>query len=592
MRPKYAALAAIASFLLAGTPRASAEDPTPQRPAAIGISDAQVEKLGVLVSRLLEAESVDDLRPVFSNASETSVYIDIRDSGRAVYADWGRGKTPLEALEQAISGFHSLRSAARSEVDAAVLNVAYDFRPVQREQVLRLPALERGSIGLQVDDGQQTWRLAPSEFIAQNLTFEEALESFPIRAGERRGQSSVRLQTFAADQFHVALSARGKTATKIYRGAPLISLDQIKQAEVRALSDSLAGWLFANLRADGRMTYLYQPSAAEESSANNSIRQWMATVAMTRWALERGDARGLAAARSNIKYNLETQYRKEPDGRGLIFDRETVKLGAVALAALAIIEHPSRAEFREQELSLLKTVDSLWLPTGEFRTFERPATRNDNQNFYPGEALLLWAALYEESARANRPDRQLLDRFMRSFDHYQNWHRGHRNPAFVPWHTQAYYRVWRRTGESKLAVAIFEMNDWLVDTMQQWAEIREHPDAMGRFYSPHHDFGPPHASSTGVYLEGLIDAWCVAERTGDDERRERYRLAIMRGLRSTMQLAYKDDLDMFYIEDRKRALGGVRTNVYDNAIRVDNVQHNLMAIIRILDEFAAKDFRP
>jgi hypothetical protein len=54
---------------------------------------------------------------------------------------------------------------------------------------------------------------------------------------------------------------------------------------------------------------------------------------------------------------------------------------------------------------------------------------------------------------------------------------------------------------------ILEMNDWLVD-LQQWEGVA--PDLAGRFYDPPNDYGAPHASSDGVYLEGLIAAYRVA----------------------------------------------------------------------------------
>lgn len=40
------------------------------------------------------------------------------------------------------------------------------------------------------------------------------------------------------------------------------------------------------------------------------------------------------------------------------------------------------------------------------------------------------------------------------------------------------------------------------------------------------------------------------------------------------------------------AYGGVRTKVYDNAIRVDIVQQSLMAVLDILEAFRLEDYRP
>ena len=60
----------------------------------------------------------------------------------------------------------------------------------------------------------------------------------------------------------------------------------------------------------------------------------------------------------------------------------------------------------------------------------------DNQNFYPGETLLLWSTLYQESR-----DEALWKRIDAAFKYYRTWHLENRNPAFIPWHTQAYVKL-------------------------------------------------------------------------------------------------------------------------------------------------------
>ncbi len=179
---------------------------------------------------------------------------------------------------------------------------------------------------------------------------------------------------------------------------------------------------------------------------------------------------------------------------------------------------------------------------------------------------------------------------MKTFYYYRDWHRKQRNPAFIPWHTQACFMVWENTKNEVLRDFIFEMNDWLIKEMQQW-DIPGYRDTWGRFYNPSKPYGPPHASSNGVYLEGLIDAFLLAKTVGDTERKELYRTSILRGLRSVMQLQFTDEVDMFYISKRNKVRGGLRTTIYDNVIRVDNIQHNLMAILKILEVFEDGDYK-
>lgn len=39
---------------------------------------------------------------------------------------------------------------------------------------------------------------------------------------------------------------------------------------------------------------------------------------------------------------------------------------------------------------------------------------------------------------------------------------------------------------------------------------------------------------------------------------------------------------MYYVDARPRVRGGIRTEVYDSVIKVDNVQHNLLTALDIV----------
>ena len=136
------------------------------------------------------------------------------------------------------------------------------------------------------------------------------------------------------------------------------------------------------------------------------------------------------------------------------------------------------------------------------------------------------------------------------------------------------------TGHQEFADFAFEINDWLLP-MQQWDGLP--PDMKGRFYDPlRPEFGPPHAASTGAYLEGLALATDLARKTGNQTRISAYELAVSRGLRSLRQLQFRNSSDAFYISRKRRVIGALRTEVYDNAIRADSAAHALLAATSIL----------
>jgi hypothetical protein len=435
--------------------------------------------------------------------------------------------------------------------------------------------------------GDQLERLAPSAMIATNRSFERALQLFCERHGLDRARFFDRggtLDAFDARQVLIDLEGEPRVCT-LFRGAPLVRPDEIDHPTVARMMPELGGWLAHNLAPDGRLTYAWWPSAGQAPEGDNTIRQFMATLALIRLAKRTGRRADAERADRNLAANLRRFYLKIGD-LGMIAYGGSAKLGAAALAALAILEAPSRARYQDELLALHAGVLALREPGGRFRTFHQPAQRDDNQNFYPGEALL-----YLASRLRSEPDPTLLARCLESAAFYGRWHLANRNPAFVPWHTRADAILYELSGEPWLCTFVFEMNDWLLP-LQQWAEAPA-PDFAGRFYDPAQPgFGPPHASSTGVYLEGLAEALRLADQAGDQARATAYRRAIWRGLRSLRQLQFKDHRDAFYIGQRERVLGGLRTEAYDNRIRVDNVQHALMALLALTELAAFKDHPP
>lgn len=506
------------------------------------------------------------------------VYVAFRRAGVVTGSGWADGGDVASSLAAAVREARDQEEG--EEGDVAEVCVSHSYRDVDRSDGA-LDPIHAGVLGVEVSANGRLARYSPTLMVANNWDADDALERYAraqagIDVGDL-GSTVGRVAVFGCEQFLVELSDAPPVARRMFRGNVVVHPDEVTEASVQALADDMGGWLVRSLHPDGRMTYKYWPSARRESDANNMIRQWMASVALVRWSRFNDDAHVVDLARRNIRYNLDRFY-EERDGLGLILYDEKVKLGAVALAALAIVEHPDRDDFAHEEAALRRTVNHLWNDDGSFDTFLVPEGRNDNQNFYPGEALVLWAHLL-----AIESDAELAERFASSFRYYRDWHldEDNRNPAFVPWHTQAYFQRWQQTEDPELREFIFEMNDWLL-SMQQWDDV-PYPDVRGRFYDPQRPgFGVPHASSTGVYLEGLADAHRLALETGDQQRAERYARAIRRGLRSVMQLQFADDVDLYYVAEPDRVRGGVRTTVYDNEIRVDNVQHNLVAVMKLL----------
>ncbi len=77
---------------------------------------------------------------------------------------------------------------------------------------------------------------------------------------------------------------------------------------------------------------------------------------------------------------------------------------------------------------------------------------------------------------------------------------------------------------------------------------------------------------TRLHLPELGDSTCEAA----------YEQALQRSLRSLRQLQFRDQYDTYYISKKNRVLGALRTEAYDNTIRVDSAAHALLAAVKIL----------
>lgn len=521
-------------------------------------------------------------------------YVALRQDGRLKHTYWRYDLELNQTLVNIVEGAIALVSDTSNieGIDVLELCFTHNYRCVELSRFNTTFAnIHRGIRGIELQYQGRFVRYSPTHIIASNLSFQKILQQFLTRESISQAtfiHNGGVVQAFDARQVLISLTPE-VTVLTLHRGNRVVPLKKLSGALLQDMTRQMGQWLLRQVQSDGRMVYKYCPSRGRESDANNLIRQFMATLALIRYAQSTQQDTHWTLASQNLHYNL-TQFYAANESLGWVEYDNKAKLGAIALAALAILEysdyvianHPVEwaiaPAYNDIFEKLCATIDTLWQPDGSFRTFYKPSDRNDNQNFYPGEALLFWASLYH---RTHDPD--LLKRCYTSFAYYRTWHRTHYNPAFIPWHTQAYALLYEVTGDRQFLDVIFEMNDGLL-AMQQWypASSRLHADVQGRFYNPNADYGPPHASSTGVYLEGLAAAYRLAGHTHDAVRTQAYEQAIWRGLRSMRQLQFRDAVDLFYISKRAAVQGGIRTTVYDNVIRVDNVQHCLMALLTLI----------
>ena len=466
------------------------------------------------------------------------IWFSIRRNGVSQRSGWV-DNVPLNRIREHLSVL---------ECDVVEVCVVDDFFEVATDRFSRVfYPRARGLVGIEITYRDIVERYAPTTMVASNLSFVRAVEKFIEKHSINRDQftAQVKFRAFAAKQF--LIFSHNQEPINLFRGSVLIeSPNELDSRILSRFADRIAKWMIGNLSNVGEIPYKYWPSRGEYSSADNAIRRFLATIALARYGKLKQDSDILIAANRNLQFNLSQYYQAIEEQKSVILERTGAKLGASALASLAIIECQAGEKLSQQINSLAAGIQSLVDKDVGFRTFFFPSQRDrENWNFYSGEALLFWA----EAIRMNSPQAPTLNQFRKAALCCRKLHRKNRNPAFIPWHVQACVSFIAATDSLESAPFVFEISDWLL-SMQQWDCLTQ--DLRGRFYNPNHpEFGPPHAASTGVYLEGLVDALWLARKLGDIQRKKAYEKAINRGFRSLRQLQFRNEKDSYYVSQEK-----------------------------------------
>lgn len=343
-------------------------------------------------------------------------------------------------------------------------------------------------------------------------------------------------------------------------------------AEIRNSRDLGLIWLKNNYRDKGLWQYLYDPEKDVFSTRNNDVRQLMTSVLAAKYAA--GDSIFNSYHQQNLGFIFKFWY-KENQGLGYVQYDGKSKLGGNAMMLRALVHSPEFEKYSVQAKRLALGIISLINEDGSFNPwFRAPAYEYDPDyllTFYSGEAILALLEYYQKSgdslalSSAAKTQQYYLHKYVNQMD--QNYY-----PAYVPWHSLSLSKLYDITGENRYLEAILTLNDELL-------KILDFAEFPGRFYNAGYpQYGTPHASSDGVYSEGLVYAYEAAQKLGNKKKAKRYFQALQLASMHLVTAQYKSEL--------AKLNGGIRINEKDARIRLDNVQHTIDAFNKILEVFS------
>ncbi|MBC8355419.1 MAG: hypothetical protein H8E66_25865 [Planctomycetes bacterium] len=270
------------------------------------------------------------------------------------------------------------------------------------------------------------------------------------------------------------------------------------------------------------------------------------------------------------------------------------KLGGsgIGLCALAMYQRLFRDDrFADVAARLAHHLRNEINEHGEFRYYhiylDKPVGWEDNQKYfsfyYPGEAILGLSQYCQHVCQADA-ERQaiyakthqalrflLCERPHLHKEHYQTL------PS-DSWLMMGINDLWdvAEFQQEEYKKFVFDDADQMVRLMYT-EEDAIYPDYVGSFYYHYGD----HPYPDGARAEGLLSAYQLALKVGDQRRVECYRHACYQVAAATLRLCNTAD-SVYSAANPERAMGGIRFKLTRQWFRVDTIQHVASFYLKLL----------
>lgn len=400
----------------------------------------------------------------------------------------------------------------------------------------------------------------------------EARDLTPMSLSLLGSDETLAIRRFSTESFFFD----GHEAHRLYRGH--VWNQTLDQERLRKAVQAGAEYLTRVVDEQGRFVYAYLAKQDRAKDDYNLVRHAGTVFAMLEaWELL-GDPALLAAAERAIGYMIRfIEPFGGPDaGMSVLVEGDKIKLGGVALAALALVTHArvtGQSTHIELARRLCRYIRASQAPDGSFvhqRHHPGGQPLGFVSQYYPGEALLALTALYE------------LDR----------------DPSWLDT-AEAGARYLIEVRDRGLATRDLIHDHWLLYALERLHSERPRPlyldhavrivqailDAQIRSSPfPDHVGGyesSPRSTPVATRNEGLLAAYRLARNTG--------RVDLARAILEAVELGAKIQLAMqidparaMYLPNPQAALGGFTRGYIHFEVRIDYVQHSLSAFLALM----------
>ncbi len=356
-----------------------------------------------------------------------------------------------------------------------------------------------------------------------------------------------------------------------------------------------AEWLQRVNGQDGRFLYGYIPALKVPLDGDDYLCQAQAAWALARAARLYGDERAAAAAAVARQAILTLLLETTMDSQGC---RHTVlpsslvnRLAAAGLLVAAIHELPSPAkDLLDQADQLCHYIRLQQQADGALRWQDGddkaalatpvPPAEADARYVYPG--LALYGLVRSQHLR---PQPWKIEVVQKARGHYLAAWKQDKHPAFVPWQSAAYAEAFVLTRDPAFAVAVYELNDWLIPLQYQSADPRR-AKWQGGFMGWHGGKATTTAPTiaSAALAHSLADACRTARQAGDAQRLKSYRPALDTALGFVTTLQYTDANARHFADWYREGLAGAfHASPQDGNLRLDHTAEAVAALTHSLE---------
>ncbi|MFO7736356.1 MAG: hypothetical protein R6W70_09120 [bacterium] len=421
--------------------------------------------------------------------------------------------------------------------------------------------------GFALNVGDKKSMLLPSVIWKKNINDGDSLlQQLSVDAGLPEAgwkQKGAKLYNFFVDQY--VSDAENDEFAKLYFGKT--PLREISLADIKETIDLAVDWYIENQHENGRFMYTYYPDREKEPEEGWCLRDLNAQYVLSEIAVERKHAELLKSVRKNLEMYKNALVTE--NGRLFLHWKKHLADSSIASTSFLMTTMLILDDDMNTAKKLAESIMDLQGENGRFKTdFVKKTDSETNQLYYPGETLLALSYYYDKTK-----DKRVLEVAEKAYEFYTDFFHNKKSDPFVPWQARAYKRFYEITGERKYASFVFRMMDWLLDSYPPLENSMPGKEGALKL----------RFASTGVYTEGLAEAYELAVSLNDRNRIKRYGKALKGAAKYLTNLQYKE-IDAYQFRKPDKIVGAMTMKPFDNETRLDATYHAVGAL-HIIDRF-------